>query len=117
MHRPNLLAVLALVGLVTTTAVAKVPSARIPTARIATDGNLLSSELGGPPDRIVAPASLYAALAKMHRVPAFSRQTGLACSACHYQFPQLTPFGRLFKLNGYTLTGIPTITQPGDSAG
>ena len=34
-------------------------------------------------------------------IPAFSRQTGLACSACHYQFPQLTPFGRQFKLNGY----------------
>lgn len=72
----------------------------------------------GRGDRVVAPASLIAALAKIHeKVPAFSRQTGLACSACHYQFPQLTPFGRLFKLNGYTLTGIPTIGQPGDSAG
>ena len=64
----------------------------------------------------VAPASLTAALAKV-LVPSFSRQTGLACSACHYQFPQLTPFGRMFKLNGYTLTGLPTIGQPGDSAG
>ena len=72
----------------------------------------------GRADRVIAPASLYAALAKIHeKVPAFSRQTGLACSSCHYQFPQLTPFGRLFKLNGYTLTGIPTIGQPGDSAG
>lgn len=42
-------------------------------------------------------------------VPAFSRQTGLACSACHFQFPQLTPFGRLFKLNGYTMTALTTI--------
>ncbi len=42
-------------------------------------------------------------------VPGFSRQTGLACSACHYQFPQLTPFGRMFKLNGYTLTTMTTI--------
>ncbi len=41
----------------------------------------------------------------------------MACSACHYQFPQLTPFGRSFKLNGYTLTAVPTIGQPGDSAG
>lgn len=64
----------------------------------------------------VAPASLYAALATFY-VPSFSRQTGLACSACHYQFPQLTPFGRLFKLNGYTLTALPTLGQPGDSAG
>jgi hypothetical protein len=64
----------------------------------------------------VAPASLHAALARLY-VPSFSRQTGLACSACHYQFPQLTPFGRLFKLNGYTLATVPTIGQPGDSTG
>lgn len=35
-------------------------------------------------------------------VPSFSRQTGLGCGACHTAFPQLTPFGRRFKLNGYT---------------
>jgi hypothetical protein len=70
--------------------------------------------LGLSADHTVAPASLYAALAKLF-VPSFSRQTGLACSACHYQFPQLTPFGRLFKLNGYTLTSLSTIGQPGDS--
>ena len=45
------------------------------------------------------------------RVPSFSRQTGLPCSACHYQFAQLTPFGRLFKLNGYTLVGLKPITE------
>ncbi len=74
--------------------------------------------LGVRADRAVAPAALYAAFAKIHKmVPAFSRQTGLACSSCHYQFPQLTPFGRLFKLNGYTLTGIPTIGQPGEGPG
>ena len=72
--------------------------------------------LGFSTHSVVAPASLYAALATFY-VPSFSRQTGLACSACHYQFPQLTPFGRLFKLNGYTLTALPTIGQPNDSAG
>lgn len=72
--------------------------------------------LGLPPNHAVAPAALYAALATLY-VPSFSRQTGLACSACHYQFPQLTPFGRLFKLNGYTLTALSTLGQPGDSAG
>ena len=67
-------------------------------------------------DRMIAPASLVAALAAVHRkIPSFSRQTKLACSACHYQFPQLTPFGRLFKLNGYTLTGLETIGQPADT--
>jgi len=71
--------------------------------------------LGVPANYAVAPATLYAALATLY-VPSFTRQTGLACSACHYQFPQLTPFGRLFKLNGYTLTSLPTIGQPGDTA-
>jgi hypothetical protein len=68
--------------------------------------------------RIVAPAGVMGALAAFAtKVPAFSRQTGLACSSCHYQFPRLTPFGRLFKLNGYTLTSLVTIGQPGDSVG
>jgi hypothetical protein len=70
---------------------------------------------GIPANHAVVPAALHAALAKLY-VPSFSRQTGLACSACHFQFPQLTPFGRLFKLNGYTLTALSTIGQPGDSA-
>jgi hypothetical protein len=65
-------------------------------------------------DHAVMPASLAAALAA---VPSFSRQTGLACSMCHNQFPQLTPFGRLFKLNGYTMTGLQAIGRPGDSTG
>src|SRR5207247_10997796 len=33
--------------------------------------------------------------------PTYARQTGLACSACHTHFPELTPTGRAFKLNGY----------------
>ena len=80
--------------------------------------NSVDPFLGVRADRAVAPAALYAAFAKTHKmVPAFSRQTGLACSSCHYQFLQLTPFGRLFKLNGYTLTGIPTVGQPGEQPG
>jgi iron:rusticyanin reductase len=35
-------------------------------------------------------------------VPSFARQTGLACDTCHTVFPHLTPFGRDFKLHGYT---------------
>ena len=40
-------------------------------------------------------------------VPAFARQTGQDCIACHVGGfgPQLTPFGRAFKLGGYTLQG------------
>ena len=37
-------------------------------------------------------------------LPLFARQTGQSCLACHAggQFPELTPYGRLFKLTGYT---------------
>jgi hypothetical protein len=46
-----------------------------------------------------------------HAVPSYSRQTGLACSSCHYNPPELTPFGRKFKLEGYTLTAKPEISE------
>jgi hypothetical protein len=38
-------------------------------------------------------------------VPAFAQQTGRNCAACHVGGfgPQLTPFGREFKLGGYTM--------------
>src|SRR6202023_3557132 len=38
-------------------------------------------------------------------LPAFARQTGQPCGKCHTDFPSLTPFGRRFKLGGYTLGG------------
>ncbi len=41
----------------------------------------------------------------------FSRQTGLPCSSCHTKPPELTPIGRTFKLNGYTLSGMGMRTQ------
>ena len=34
-------------------------------------------------------------------VPSYARQTGLACSGCHYTPPELNPAGRRFKLTGY----------------
>jgi hypothetical protein len=38
-------------------------------------------------------------------IPLFNRQTGQNCVACHAggQFPELTTYGRLFKMTGYTL--------------
>lgn len=38
-----------------------------------------------------------------HAVPAYARQTGQNCIACHVSFPELTPYGRWFKLSGYTI--------------
>ncbi|MFY9951091.1 MAG: hypothetical protein WA261_02325 [Candidatus Sulfotelmatobacter sp.] len=38
---------------------------------------------------------------KVSAVPSYARQTGLACSGCHYAPPELNPAGRRFKLLGY----------------
>ncbi len=38
---------------------------------------------------------------KVQAVPSYARQTGLACSGCHYAPPELNPAGRRFKLLGY----------------
>jgi hypothetical protein len=52
---------------------------------------------------IVLSALLSAAPAMA--VPSFARQTGQSCVACHAGglFPELTPYGRMFKLTGYTV--------------
>ena len=114
-QRPRaLVTVLALV-LAASAASAEPPRAAMPHETHPSDAGAVLPYVRG--DRAVMPTSLVAALAAMHaRVPSYSRQTGLACSACHYQFPQLTPFGRLFKLNGYTLTGLNVIRGAGDSS-
>jgi hypothetical protein len=39
-----------------------------------------------------------------HSVPSFARQTGQDCIMCHTVFPELTPFGRAFKLGGYVMS-------------
>jgi len=40
-------------------------------------------------------------------VPAFARQMGVSCSACHSQnsYPSLNSFGRKFKASGFTMMG------------
>jgi hypothetical protein len=54
-----------------------------------------------------------------HAVPSFARQTGMSCNACHTVFPELTSFGRNFKLNGYTLAGTKQVqsAQSTDNGG
>ena len=46
---------------------------------------------------------LFASL-NANAIPSFTRQTGVACEQCHTVAygPALTPYGRQFKLNGYT---------------
>jgi hypothetical protein len=107
---------LATVGVLVTIPI--VTASALPVSSVSRSGDVIS---GMHASQIVAPRGFFAALAVATHanvmVPSFSRQTKLACSACHYQFPQLTPFGRLFKLNGYTLTGLSTIGEPMDTAG
>ena len=52
---------------------------------------------------VVGSLFFYSHLAKA--VPAYARQTEQSCVACHAggQFPELTPYGRKFKLLGYTM--------------
>ena len=49
-----------------------------------------------------------------YALPAFAAQTGQPCQTCHVGGfgPQLTPFGRNFKLGGYTLRTGDNFTLP-----
>jgi hypothetical protein len=67
---------------------------------------VFSSVFWRPGRAPVMAALLIAALASSaHAVPLYARQTGQNCLACHAggQFPELTPYGRKFKLTGYTM--------------
>jgi hypothetical protein len=70
-----------------------------------------------PAKGLVAPlmaAVLFGACVRAARaIPSFARQTNLSCDSCHNGFPKLNSFGRLFKLNAYTLTGIKAIESTG----
>lgn len=58
---------------------------------------------------VLSLASVIAAMAfapEASALPVFARQTGMACSACHFQhFPALNGFGRAFKASAYTMMG------------
>jgi hypothetical protein len=47
-----------------------------------------------------------------YALPSYARQTGQECAACHNGFPELTPYGRLFKLNAYAFRGGETSLPP-----
>jgi hypothetical protein len=55
------------------------------------------------------------ALDRAYAVPSFSRQTGLSCNVCHSSPPELTAFGRDFKLKGYVLSDMTDLTKVGNS--
>jgi hypothetical protein len=45
-------------------------------------------------------------------LPSYARQTGQPCGACHTDFAGLTPYGRRFKIGGYTFGGGQYRTNP-----
>jgi hypothetical protein len=53
---------------------------------------------------LVAGFGLWGWVNQAGAVPSFARQTGMSCTACHTVWPELTPFGRTFKLSGYTMS-------------
>lgn len=55
---------------------------------------------------LAAAAVLLLVPSQAEATPGFARQTGLACEACHTVFPELTPFGRRFKLNAYVFSNV-----------
>ena len=57
----------------------------------------------GVPWRALAAIMLACCMLPAKGVPSFARQTRLDCFTCHVSWPELTPTGRQFKLNGYTL--------------
>jgi hypothetical protein len=59
-------------------------------------------------------ATVFLPLGDAKAVPSFAEQTGASCDACHVGGfgPQLTDFGRQFKLNGYVWGDVQTKVPP-----
>jgi hypothetical protein len=57
-------------------------------------------------------AVTFGAISPADALPSYARQTGQPCGTCHTDFPGLTPYGRRFKIGGYTAGGGPYRTTP-----
>src|SRR5579859_2560252 len=56
-----------------------------------------------------------APVVNVRAIPAFARKYGMPCSSCHEAWPKLSPFGQMFKDNGYQLMNdrdAPIYQQP-----
>ena len=52
-------------------------------------------------------AATFGVISPAAALPSYARQTGQPCGTCHTDFPGLTPYGRRFKIGGYTAGGGP----------
>jgi len=59
---------------------------------------------------------LIGLLSTAHATPAFARQMGVSCNACHSQnsYPSLNAFGRKFKASGFTMMGKQSLIEGED---
>ncbi len=60
---------------------------------------------------LIGMCGLFLTTAPVQALPSFARQTGMSCAACHTVFPELTTYGRTFKLNGYTTVNADQLTD------
>ena len=65
--------------------------------------------------RVTVVLYLLLCLGRAYAVPSFARQTGLSCNVCHSNPPELTAFGRNFKLRGYVLSATKESDRVGNS--
>src|SRR5579863_7831957 len=65
--------------------------------------------------RLAGFAMFLFTLQNANAVPSFARQTGLSCNVCHSNPPELTAFGRNFKLKGYVLTDMTATDKVGNT--
>ena len=65
--------------------------------------------------RIAVLVSLVLSYHCAYAVPSFARQTGLSCNVCHSNPPELTAFGRNFKLTGYVLADTTATDKVGNN--
>jgi len=65
--------------------------------------------------RLAGLVMFFLILRNAYAVPSFARQTGLSCNVCHSNPPELTAFGRNFKLKGYLLTDMSATDRIGNT--
>ena len=65
--------------------------------------------------RMAEAAIFILSIRSVYAVPSFARQTGLSCNVCHSNPPQLTAFGRNFKLKGYVLADTTAADKVGNT--
>jgi hypothetical protein len=65
--------------------------------------------------RMMPSLLLLLSVGDAYAVPSFARQTGLSCNVCHSNPPELTAFGRNFKLKGYVLTDMTAKDKVGNT--